>query len=82
MIEHPTWPDGDGIKLGHLFDWDGGTFVVDGITLNGISGTTADGSRRIGCRHPEQVTRVLPPRPVAGDMPELHHRHRDRGGHR
>jgi hypothetical protein len=69
-MTHPCWPDGAKVELGHLFDWDGTTYVVDGIDLGGIDGTSVDGAKGIGGRHPEQVTRVLPPRPVAGEIPE------------
>jgi hypothetical protein len=78
MIEHPTWPDGDLIQIGHLFQRTGDD-VHPVLTVSGIY--KSDDRHRISWIDPDlgttgpsvltsEITRVLPPRPVAGDMPE------------
>ena len=72
-MTHPCWPDGDEIKLGHRFHTGDPSIVytVDLISTNQVGGRTTTPNGGIGTNRPiVEVFRVLPPRPVAGDMPE------------
>jgi hypothetical protein len=77
-VTHPCWPDGAKVELGHLFRKTFGSetptiFTVAAISLAGelplISGLGDDGQME-GSLRMDQIERVLPPRPVAGEIPE------------
>ena len=71
-MTHPCWPNGDEIKLGHLFHTgDPSTvYTIDLISTNQVGGHATSPNGGIGGNYPiVEVFRVLPPRPVVGDMP-------------
>lgn len=76
-MTHPQWPDGDDIKFGHLFRIPGRVpatvFMVDHIFMAGdtpiIGGKVPGGGAWASGFPMDKAERVLPPRPVAGEMP-------------